>query len=308
MPSNTRTTRHINVPTQLDWEKFWHEKERHSPERLDRMLRTRMHTEGVEEGWRRRTGLEQQASEQRIKEKAAMDAATFEKRYTAKQKLEIARIKGAKQSVMNSPNWNDKEKQAAIRALELQELGIEPSDLPKTTPWPKGEGVGEPHPKYGGIVTRDPDGSQRILFRPDQMPAWQENEMKIKTQQEQGKIAAEKRKLVAELMIKGVATGEIDKATLTEKVKKFSIDEARKFVEDLYGEGKQKPGWAQQAEEAGMRVSEKDYELPETIGYAKTFVENVKGEYGSFAKMPPELQDKYRQALDAIREYQRQRE
>ncbi len=95
-----------------------------------------------------------------IRAKARFDASTFEKRYTAQQKSEIARIRAGQQAAHNNPNFSEKELIAIDRGADLAIVGIKPMDLPKLSPYPEGKGPGDSYidPVTGMLKTVKPDG------------------------------------------------------------------------------------------------------------------------------------------------------
>jgi len=319
MPSNTKTIRHINVPTRLDWEKFWLQQERTSPQHAEEMARVGTHAKLQAEQFseRQTPGYIQRLNEQadlrmKLKEKAEFDAANFEKQYTMKQKLDIAKWNRIKQDIDMNPSYTEQEREAIKRAADLQIMGIKPSELPKTTPWEKGKGIGESWKAAdGSLLGRDPDGRLRLIQRWDQGPdaqSMKEEQDSLKAQAKlQVELEKEKRKGVFDLMTKGMYDG-IDEFGKP-KMRRVNAKEARQIIDQLYGEQQQQQGgadWAQQAEKAGMKVQNEDRDLPPEVGYAKTYIQNMREMYGSFDKLPPEAKDAYRAALDAVRQYANQ--
>ena len=96
--------------------------------------------------------------------KAQFDASNFEKRYTAKQKADLSQISAASTAIDNDPSFSDSEKMAAKKALAFKKMGISPADLPRLSPYPQGQGVGDVWdvPEVGK-VTRHPDGHTAIF-------------------------------------------------------------------------------------------------------------------------------------------------
>ena len=296
------------------YEKQW----LNSPEYARMMEREATHAKLQEEYFRKQQNpeyvkrLNERADlRMKLKEKAEYDAATFEKQYTVKQKLEIAKWNRIKQDIDRNPSFSDREREAVKRAADFEIMGIKPSELPKTTPWPKGKGIGDAWKDAdGSLLGRDPDGRLRLIQRWDQGPDHQsmkEEQDSLKAQAKlQVDLEKEKRKGVFDLMSKGMFDG-VDEFGKP-KMRRVDAREARTIVEQLYSEQQQGgEGWAQQAEKAGMKVQDEDRKLPPDVGYAKTYIQNMREMYGSFDKLPPEAKDAYRAALDAVREYARKR-
>jgi len=251
---------------------------------------------------KRRAEIERAAKDdpaiKRMQIKAQLDASTFEMQYTQKQKLDIARFKRAQSDIEVNQDFSDQEKASVRRALDLKLMGITPSELPKTNPWPKGQSIGDSYPKYGGVARRNKDGIEEILYRPDQMPDWQKREHEVKMETEKGKVATEKRKHVFELMTKGLYGGG---EGLEETRRKVDFHEATRIVDTMYGDREE---WWNRAEDQGFEVADEDRDLPEQVGYSKTYIQNMIKQFGSFDNLPPEAQDAYRQAIEVLREHQ----
>lgn len=104
------------------------------------------------------------AQMQQIQAKAQFDAANFEKRYTAKQKAELARLSAMDGEIDSNPGFTAAEKAAAHKAVALKKLGIQPMDLPRLSPYPDGQGIGDRWYEDGiGFLSRKPDGSVGII-------------------------------------------------------------------------------------------------------------------------------------------------
>ena len=245
---------------------------------------------------------EQQDYQEKLRIKAEFDANMFEKQYTMKQKLDISRFQRAKNDIDANQDFSDTEKTSVRRALDLKLMGIMPSELPKTNPWPKGQSIGDSYPKYGGVARRNKDGIEEILYRPDQMPDWQKREHEIKLQAAKDSRESEKRSHVMDLLSKGAYAGtdELGKA----KFEKLDLHAARRVVDTIYGDREE---WWNRAEDQGFEVADEDRDLPEQVGYSKTYIQNMIKQFGSFDNLPPEAQDAYRQAIEVLREYQNSR-
>ncbi len=78
-------------------------------------------------------------------------------------------------------------------------------------PGPDGEsrGPGDSWEEGGGLITRDPDGKKRILFRPDQMPQAQREKAQQALEEKQ-RLAEEKRALEIEKYIRTLRTEQIE--------------------------------------------------------------------------------------------------
>lgn len=105
---------------------------------------------------------------QEIHAKAKFDAENFEKRYTTKQKAEIAKYKKLESDVQSRAPWtkafSEGELQSIMKSGKLHELGIVAGDLPKLSPHPKGQDIGDAWTdKDGEKFTREADGNRRHI-------------------------------------------------------------------------------------------------------------------------------------------------
>ena len=145
---------------------------------------------------------EQQAKIAEIREKAKFDAQNFEKRYTTRQKSQIAKINSAKSNWAQMFHRGEISKSdfiAGNRGMDFEILGIKPSDLPKLQPYDKGQGIGDSWRDNvsGATITRRADGGAHVLIRPDQTIEGKHADAKLKMDNDQLK---EKLKHSTELM------------------------------------------------------------------------------------------------------------
>ncbi len=105
-----------------------------------------------------------------IKFKAEFDAQNFEKRYTAKQKAEIARWQQLKGSIDQNPDFTDEEKIKIKKIADMKMLDVMPADLPRVSPYPQGRGPGDMWEINGVRVVGKADGE-----------TWQIDERKTKS-------------------------------------------------------------------------------------------------------------------------------
>jgi hypothetical protein len=153
--------RYQAMPSGLDLQRESNAKQEDKLELMERASRLR-----VEEAREmRRAGLDASSGQlAAIKAKAEYDAANFEKRYTSKQKADLAKLNNAEQMVDSSLFFSEAEKIASKRGIQLQRLGIKPVDMPRLSQNPPGMGIGDIWPQDGlGMVTRNPDGKIGVL-------------------------------------------------------------------------------------------------------------------------------------------------
>ena len=103
---------------------------------------------------------QRQARVQEIRAKAKFDAENFEKRYTTRQKAEIAKWNKAQQDIDNNSDYSEAEKKQIKSKIDMLKLGIKPVDLPKLSPHPRGQDVGDAwtDQQTGDGRYRDKDG------------------------------------------------------------------------------------------------------------------------------------------------------
>jgi len=106
----------------------------------------------------RQRGSAMAADREEVRRKAQFDAAHFEYRYTAKQKLTISRIRSAQNVFSNDPrNSKDDIANANTRADEII-MHIKPSWLPRLSPYPENKGVGDIWDEQGVMTSRKQNG------------------------------------------------------------------------------------------------------------------------------------------------------
>ena len=101
----------------------------------------------------------------RVVAKAKFDAAQMDKRYTDQQKRKIEQSHAREELVKNDPRFSDEEKANHSRMEAMLRLGIEPKDLFRQDPHPKGKGIGDhwSDDELGMVVTLDPNGKKRAI-------------------------------------------------------------------------------------------------------------------------------------------------
>ena len=233
----------------------------------------------------------QQAHIAEIQEKAKFDAANFEKRYTTRQKAEIARINKARSDLASNPDFSDDEKKKGDHLLAVQALGIKPSDLPKLSPHPKGQDIGDvwPHKESGALITRGPDGRAHVLVRPDQTIEYKKAEGLNKIHQAEIARQHKEEERASSLRAKMLfdETTVLDKDGKTTKQRRLRKPEEIDAIMQAYSGQKPK---------ADPKQQQGDQEL----------IEKTMQKYGGFSHVPVELQKQLREAVKRLGDSQPQ--
>jgi hypothetical protein len=229
----------------------------------EELMREKTHNSIREDYFRDKLGIKtereriaesnQQARLEQIQAKAEFDAANFEKRYTAKQKSEISRLSAMEVELDSNPNFSDQEKIAAKRAIQMKKMGIQPTDLPRLSPYPDGQGVGDvwKHPT-GGTVTRLPDG------RVSPWAGWKDSPESnaIKDQHEILKQQLKSNEELQKQFLKEAIEGEIESGSDKDgnpKTRKRTPQEVRAYMREIFPENQ---AFAEGDEEGRARVSQ----------------------------------------------------
>ena len=233
--------------------------------------------EAAMQNWQReqqqgdRLQLQQQAQQfelQRVQEKAQFDAELFEKRYTTEQTNQLSKFNGYMQWVDSNPDFSPDEKKRAREKIELLKLGINPTDLPRLSKFPKGRGPGDYFEEGGIGWTIDKDGQRKEVdergsIRGQAFKAKAAmNDYTLKAQDlretEERKLRAgydeDRRKYIAGLMKDDIETGEMvqqknssGKLVDVPVTRKRNFREASNMALELYpslapnAQGQQKP-------------------------------------------------------------------
>ncbi len=143
----------------LDRKRFLEERWRHSPEYLHIINRENVHSGLQADKFAKQQGTDPASQQIAVaREKAQFDAQVFEKRYTAQQKALISRTRTGQAQAHASGNYSDDELVAIDKAADLVVIGAHPSWLPRLSPNPEGEGLGDIWEKDGIWRGRRADG------------------------------------------------------------------------------------------------------------------------------------------------------
>ena len=169
-----------------------------------------------------------QAHVQQAQELAKINESTFEKRYTFKDKQQIAKLRQAQSDLQKNPNFDDDQKVAVNRAIEMKISGILPKDLPKLQPFSKGKGIGDEWVEDGVQKTRNAEGTVVRLATPDKTLSGMREKQKV---DHENKIMDTRFKLAAENINHGLK-GE-DGNPLEPKY--HSIEDINKMMDNAHG-------------------------------------------------------------------------
>ena len=232
---------------------------------------------------------EAQARVIEAQEKAKFDAENFEKRYTTEQKAKLA------QSNVAMDNWkqmhdrkeiDDDTFQKGYMSLQMQKVGIVPSEQPRLSPDPKGQGARDIWKDKDGEIWNGRDasgaarhvpyektaaGAQRLAIQKLHM-----EELRQKAAEAKATASVRKSLLFDETMKDGVKTRRLRKP-----------EEIDAIMKAYSGQKPQPDPKQQQAQQAAKKS-------------AQSFIEKTMQRYGSFAHVPPELQDQLRKAAAAF--------
>ncbi len=212
----TKTIRHVQVPTSLDWAKHYDAMYRRSPRYKESMARVATHAKLQAEYFARparraRERDEREEFESRLKFKAEFNAGQMELRYSQKQKREMDRLQMVPQLARQSGIFSEDQIDKIDQKVMLDIMGFTPTEQFKLTSYPKGEGVGDIYQQRGVDVSRKSDGETwQIDHRKTQ--AGQAAEHELKATQDQAKlqasIDAEKRAFERDLYTKEVLSAD----------------------------------------------------------------------------------------------------
>jgi hypothetical protein len=197
---------------------------------------------------------EQDNEIERVRAKAQFDAETFEKRYTLEQTNQIAKYNTYMQWVDTNEDFSPEDKKRAREKIEILKLGIQPTDLPRLSRFPKGRGPGD-YFEEGGIGWKiDKDGQRQEV---DERGSIRGEAFRAKTALDTHTLTAEAareaaaakrlddyeegfRKTVAGFMEKDIESGVEMKANATGKMvetpvfRKRTFGEASRMAREIY--------------------------------------------------------------------------
>ena len=166
-----------------------------------------------------------EAKKEEVRRKAQFDAANFEYRYTAKQKHLISRIRSAEGAFSNDPR-NSAEDIANVKTKVSEAImNVKPSWLPRLSPHPEGEGVGDIWDNQGVMTSRKQSG-ETWQIDVAKTAAGQAQLAKFKLDQEQLKFQRAHEKSLFDLRVKLLTTdvageGGMKRSRLPEEVNKI---------------------------------------------------------------------------------------
>lgn len=224
---------------------------------------------------------------QAMRAKAEFDAVNFEKQYTQKQKLEIAHWKRVGQAIDMNSDFSEGEKESVRRLAAMRVMGIQPSELPKTTPWEKGKGVGDMWKGLdGSIIGRKPDGSTQLIQRWDQGPdaqSMKEEQDSLKAQAKlQVELDKEKRTFIRDLHTKEIAVGTDVSGRPIKRVR--NNEEIQAILQRIYPDPQQQQQQQQQRD----------------VKRAQDVVDRFRKQYKNIDEIPENMRQQFFDAVDLL--------
>jgi hypothetical protein len=194
---------------------------------------------------------EQSNEIERVRAKAQFDAETFEKRYTLEQTNKIAQYNTYLQWVNTNDDFSPEDKKRAKEKIELLKLGIQPTDLPRLSRFPKGRGPGD-YFEEGGIGWKIDKDGQRMEV------------------DERGSIRGEDRRATHSLHTQELDHVHADAAA--QKLASGKLDEERyKYIANLMDKPHETSGFEMAKNAAGVMVRTpvwKVYQYEEAVARA----------------------------------------
>jgi hypothetical protein len=198
-----------------------------------------------------------------IREKAALDAQTFDRRYTFRQKARLAQIENEIQAIKVSPDFDDNRKERMLEIKQMEKFGIIPSLIPRTVDTPKGQGIGDTwlDPRTGAIIGRDSDGKIYTVTQPNHTVGYLTASNKQKLDAEQAKHQREREKEIRAFRSKHSIV-EFTDDKYTKQKRNARPEEIDALVQSVYGA---QPGQPIAEIPSGVRFLDPDHrEQPST--------------------------------------------
>ncbi len=278
--AQTKTVRHVQVPTSLDWAKLAQKRWEKSPERAYRMKRVATHAKIQAESFAerdyprsRRMSDEREEIQKRMQMKAEFDAGQMELRYSQKQKREMDRLRMVPQLARQSGIFSEDQIDQIDQKVMMDIMGFTPTEQFKLSQFEKGKGFGESWSEDdGSTISRDDKGNRKLMQRFDQgreAQSMKEEQDSIKAQAKiQSEIDKEKRAFERDLYTKEVLSAD----GLTKRSR--TPEEIQQILRS-YGRSK---------------------ELEE----ARDLVSEVRGKYNSIDEIPEDIRQRFFDAHDLI--------
>jgi len=231
------------------------------------------------------SGLQREMKEQeydmeveKIREAAKIEAEQFETRYTAQSRQKIQQGNNALQAIAEDEGLDDEGKAAMSTKVRLWMQGIQPSQIPADSnkiKYIEGREPGRVWPgEEGGWFSTEPDGSVKLLVRPDQTTKYMQEKAKIET--EAAERAERKAAVDARLSQRAkVATTMIDVpgGIEGESTKRFmDLGEIDAIMDKIHPESVVQGPWWENAERQGMTIMQSDKDLPPQVGFCQAYL------------------------------------
>jgi hypothetical protein len=198
---------------------------------------------------------------QKVREKAQFDAENFEKRYTVKQKARTAQLKQADSMIDSHPSMDDSDKAAAHGAIAGELVMIQPQDLPRSDPYPKGKSMGQTWKENGVLMTRNKDGVPTGVPHQNSGPDYLAAKAKYNLHNMQFKYHQENHRSMRDILKDNIFEVTTD-ADGNEMRRKRSNEELRDIAQSIDGT---KPQEQQQQQQQQEQPQQSQGELPKIL-------------------------------------------
>lgn len=281
-------------------------------------------------------GLEGKIQEQQfdnqmesLQEGARVKANQFEYQFTTKQRQEIAKFNDARQMINSNSAFSLEEREAALRAIDLQQAGITPSMVPADPDKPQFTKGREPGKTWrdeaGNWMVSPPDGSEpKLILRNNQtqehFDRMHQQTMELKVMELRAKREADIAKMRMDLAKEEVGVrgpgGEITGETKL-RYDRSQIDDIMERAlgsQESAPAGEQdaaaKPKWEDKPRELigwsrgiGAQRTKAEADLPEFVGLAQAFMRRVRSKVKSGGKISPDMSEAIQEAQAILSQY-----
>jgi hypothetical protein len=264
-------------------------------------------------------GLDQEIREQSLadqieamQEKAKLQSQQFEHQYTVEQKREFAKLNKARQYVQENESFTPEEKASALRQIDMQQAGIEPSLMPRDPnkpQFPEGQGPMDSwvDSESGAVMGLDRSLNRRILVPYDNtlegVKAAEQHAIQLKRMELEQKQRDKMLEIRSKLATESIVEGEGDNKTMRNR----SAQEIDAIMQTIEGGGMQQQAeptgpWWESAEAGGMTVTDADKGLPPEVGFAQATIRHLSGK-GDRDSLSPAEKEAWNSAQNMLLRY-----
>ncbi|MFA5186705.1 MAG: hypothetical protein WC551_09535 [Patescibacteria group bacterium] len=248
-----------------------------------------------------------------MQEQARVQAQQWEYQYTAQQRQEIARFNAARQTITGSDSFSPEEKEQALRMVDMEQANIKPAMMPRDPSkpiYPDGRGVGESWiADDGSTLAREADGNVKLIQRYDQGPKAQQAKLQMENQKIQLQAQQKREEKLLDLRLK-LATEDVEQLGADGKTtyRMRSSKEVDEIMRTVLGGGQQQQqqqevAWWDRPENAALKATDSDKDLPPQVGYAQAYLRQMNARYGGIENVPPDFQQAYIGAASVLKQY-----